>query len=227
MDDGLRGGRDRHRRRTPGLRPDLAVRVRGDRQPTPRGERGPAHDYDADHGGIESLGGFLAMFALNLADVPDARRALLADRALIPDAIDESLRSTRPPQRFRRRLTVDMEMHGRTIRPVTTSAWPMARPIATRGSFLTPTSTTSAAGRAVTWGSAAEYTPASARWWRGWPCVSCSRSGCRESRSSHASSATSRGCRQRHFAAQYDCASPDADGSSRHAAWPAPTSKLP
>ena len=28
--------------------------------------------------GIESLGGFLAMFALNLADVPDARRALLA-----------------------------------------------------------------------------------------------------------------------------------------------------
>jgi cytochrome P450 len=66
--------------------------------------------------GIESLGGFLAMFALNLADVPDARRALLAERALIPDAIEESLRYNTSAQRFRRRLTVDMEMHGRTMR---------------------------------------------------------------------------------------------------------------
>jgi cytochrome P450 len=66
--------------------------------------------------GIESLGGFLAMFGLNLADVPDARRALLAERALIPDAIEESLRYNTSAQRFRRRLTVDMEMHGRTMR---------------------------------------------------------------------------------------------------------------
>jgi len=66
--------------------------------------------------GIESLGGFLAMFALNLADVPDARRALVAERALIPDAIEESLRYNTSAQRFRRRLTVDMEMHGRTMR---------------------------------------------------------------------------------------------------------------
>jgi hypothetical protein len=66
--------------------------------------------------GIESLGGFLAMFALNLADFPDARRALFADPALIPDAIEESLRFNTSAQRFRRRLTADTEMHGRTMR---------------------------------------------------------------------------------------------------------------
>ena len=36
--------------------------------------------------GIESLGGFMAMFALNLADFPDARRALAREPARIPDA---------------------------------------------------------------------------------------------------------------------------------------------
>jgi cytochrome P450 len=66
--------------------------------------------------GIESLGGFLAMFALNLADFPDARRALVADIALIADAIEESLRYNTSAQRFRRRLTTDTELHGRTLR---------------------------------------------------------------------------------------------------------------
>ena len=39
--------------------------------------------------GIESLGGFMSMFALNLADFADARRAVVANPALLPDAIEE------------------------------------------------------------------------------------------------------------------------------------------
>jgi cytochrome P450 len=66
--------------------------------------------------GIESLGGFMAMFALNLADHPDARARLVADPALIPDAIEESLRFNTSAQRFRRCLTKDTELHGQTMR---------------------------------------------------------------------------------------------------------------
>src|SRR5690606_19876661 len=55
--------------------------------------------------GIESLSGFLGMFALNLADHPEARRALVADPSLIPDAIEESLRFNTSAQRFKRTLT--------------------------------------------------------------------------------------------------------------------------
>ncbi|GAA4257047.1 cytochrome P450 [Azospirillum formosense] len=66
--------------------------------------------------GIESLSGFLAMFALNLADHADARRRLVANPALIPDAIEESLRFNTSAQRFRRCLQKDVELHGQTMR---------------------------------------------------------------------------------------------------------------
>jgi cytochrome P450 len=66
--------------------------------------------------GIESLSGFMAMFALNLADHPDARRILVDDPALIPDAIEESLRFNTSAQRFKRCLTQDVELHGQTMR---------------------------------------------------------------------------------------------------------------
>lgn len=66
--------------------------------------------------GIESLSGFFGMFALNLANHPDARRALAADPALIPDAIEESLRFNTSAQRFKRTLTTDVELHGQTMR---------------------------------------------------------------------------------------------------------------
>ena len=66
--------------------------------------------------GIESLSGFLSVLALNLADHPDARRALAADPALIPDAIEESLRFNTSAQRFRRCLTEDVELHGQRMR---------------------------------------------------------------------------------------------------------------
>ncbi|QCO19772.1 cytochrome P450 (plasmid) [Azospirillum brasilense] len=66
--------------------------------------------------GIESLSGFLAMFALNLADHADARRRLAANPALIPDAIEESLRFNTSAQRFRRCVQKDVELHGQTMR---------------------------------------------------------------------------------------------------------------
>ena len=62
-----------------------------------------------------SLGGFMAMFALNLADFADARRRLVENPALIPDAIEESLRFNTSGQRFRRCLTRDLELHGQKM----------------------------------------------------------------------------------------------------------------
>lgn len=66
--------------------------------------------------GIESLSGFLTMAALNFADHPNARQALVRDPALIPDAIEESLRFNTSAQRFRRCLQKDVELHGQTMR---------------------------------------------------------------------------------------------------------------
>jgi len=66
--------------------------------------------------GIESLGGFMSMFALNLADHADARRAVVAEPALLPDAVEESLRFNTSAQRFRRCLQRDTTLHGQTMR---------------------------------------------------------------------------------------------------------------
>ena len=66
--------------------------------------------------GIESLGGFTVMFGLNMADFADARRKLVANPALIPDAIEESLRYNTSGQRFRRYIMKDTTIHGQTMR---------------------------------------------------------------------------------------------------------------
>jgi len=66
--------------------------------------------------GTESLGGFMSMFGLNLADFADARRAVVANPALLPDAMEESLRYNTSAQRFRRCLTQDVELHGQRMR---------------------------------------------------------------------------------------------------------------
>ena len=58
----------------------------------------------------------MAMFALNLADHADARAAVVADPALLADAIEESLRYNTSAQRFRRSLQRDVEMHGKVMR---------------------------------------------------------------------------------------------------------------
>jgi cytochrome P450 len=66
--------------------------------------------------GTESLGGFMAMFGLNMADHADARRQCVANPALLADAIEESLRFNTSAQRFRRCLTRDVELHGQTMK---------------------------------------------------------------------------------------------------------------
>lgn len=67
--------------------------------------------------GIESLSGFLAMLGLNLAQHPDARRALVANPDAIPDAIEESLRFNTSAQRFRRCVQAETTLHGQTMQP--------------------------------------------------------------------------------------------------------------
>jgi cytochrome P450 len=66
--------------------------------------------------GIESLGGFMSMFACNMADFADARRQCVANPALLADAMEESLRFNTSAQRFRRCLTRDVELHGQNMR---------------------------------------------------------------------------------------------------------------
>ena len=66
--------------------------------------------------GVESLGGFMMMFAYNLAALPEAREAVVREPALIADALEESLRFNTSAQRFRRRLMRDVELHGETMK---------------------------------------------------------------------------------------------------------------
>lgn len=66
--------------------------------------------------GVESLSSFMSMFALNLHDYPEARRRIVADRALIDPAIEESLRFNTSAQRFKRTVMSDIELHGQTLR---------------------------------------------------------------------------------------------------------------
>ena len=66
--------------------------------------------------GVESLGGFMMMFAYNLATFDEARRQVVANPTLLPDAIEESLRYNTSAQRFRRRLMKDVTLHGQTMK---------------------------------------------------------------------------------------------------------------
>jgi cytochrome P450 len=66
--------------------------------------------------GVESLSSFLAMFTLNLAQNPEARHRVAADPALIPQAMEESLRLNTSAQRFRRVLLRDATWHGVTMK---------------------------------------------------------------------------------------------------------------
>ena len=66
--------------------------------------------------GVESLGGFMMMFAYNLATFPEAQASVAADPDLLADAIEESLRFNTSAQRFKRRLMRDVALHGETMR---------------------------------------------------------------------------------------------------------------
>lgn len=67
--------------------------------------------------GVESLSSFMSIFALNLAEHPDARRRLASDPALMPNAIEESLRFNTSAQRFKRTATRHIKLHGKVIAP--------------------------------------------------------------------------------------------------------------
>jgi len=66
--------------------------------------------------GVESMGGFMMMLGYNLATFDEARRAVVANPDLLPDAIEESLRFNTSAQRFRRRLMKDVTIHGQTMK---------------------------------------------------------------------------------------------------------------
>jgi cytochrome P450 len=66
--------------------------------------------------GIESLSGFLKMFAKNMAEFPEQRKLIQQDMSLLPNAIEESMRYNSSAQRFRRCLTKDVTLHGQTMR---------------------------------------------------------------------------------------------------------------
>lgn len=66
--------------------------------------------------GIESLSGFLKMFAKNMAEFPEQRKKVQMDMSLLPDAIEESMRYNSSAQRFRRCLTRDVSLHGQTMK---------------------------------------------------------------------------------------------------------------
>src|SRR5207342_229444 len=50
-----------------------------------------------------------------LADYPDQRRELVADRSLIPNAVEEILRLEPPALQACRYVTRDVELHGQTV----------------------------------------------------------------------------------------------------------------
>ena len=66
--------------------------------------------------GVESLGGFMMMFAYNLATYGESQAAVVANPALLTDSVEESLRFNTSAQRFRRRLMKDVTLHGQTMR---------------------------------------------------------------------------------------------------------------
>ena len=66
--------------------------------------------------GVESLSSFMSVFMLNLHDHPEARARCAADPAMIPKAIEESLRLNTSAQRFKRVVARETQLHGQTLK---------------------------------------------------------------------------------------------------------------
>ncbi|MFF0225808.1 cytochrome P450 [Streptomyces sp. NPDC004629] len=65
--------------------------------------------------GVETTGRLFGWMGKVLADHPAQRRELVADRSLIPNAIEELLRFEPPGPHVARYVTEDVEYHGRTV----------------------------------------------------------------------------------------------------------------
>ncbi len=66
-------------------------------------------------GGNDTVTGLLSGAACLLTQHPEQRAKLLADRSLIPNAVEEFLRLTSPVQNLARTTTRDVELHGRVV----------------------------------------------------------------------------------------------------------------
>ncbi|MGH8265292.1 MAG: cytochrome P450 [Steroidobacterales bacterium] len=66
--------------------------------------------------GVESLSSFMTMFALNLADHPEARDRVARTPALLEQAFEESLRLNTSAQRFKRVIRKPIELHGEKLK---------------------------------------------------------------------------------------------------------------
>ncbi len=126
--------------------------------------------------GVESLGGFMMMFAYNLATCPEAREAVVENPDLLADAIEESLRFNTSAQRFRRRLMKDVELHGQNMREGDFVCLAYGSGNRDERQFRIPTAMTFHASRAAISGLAAACMPVSARRSPGSPLRSPSRS---------------------------------------------------
>lgn len=65
--------------------------------------------------GNETTNRVIGHMGKNLAEYPDQRRDLVADRDLIPNAIEELLRFEPPALQTCRYVTTDVELHGQTV----------------------------------------------------------------------------------------------------------------
>ncbi len=125
--------------------------------------------------GVESLGGFMMMFAYN-RPVRRRGRRWSENPDLLADAIEESLRFNTSAQRFRRRLMKDVELHGKNMREGDFVCLAYGSGNRDERQFRIPTAMTFHASRAAIAGLAAACMPVSARRSPGSPLGSPSRS---------------------------------------------------
>ena len=119
---------------------------------------------------------------------PDQRAELVADPALIPQAVEEVLRCEPPSYHFCRWSTKDTEFHGQVIPAESIVVVIPPTTTATSGCARTPTSSTSTASRSSTSRSASARTTAWAPTWPASRPASRWRRSCRGSRSGRATS---------------------------------------
>ena len=103
--------------------------------------------------GNETTGRLIGWLGKLLGDHPDQRRALVEDRSLIPNAIEETLRFQPTGLHLARYVARDVESTARRCPPGARCSCSSARRTATSGATPIPTGTTSAAtGQHLTFG---------------------------------------------------------------------------
>ena len=117
-----------------------------------------------------------------LLEHPDQRRLLLDDPALIPSAVEESLRMFPAFAHFRRTATCDTELAGQTIREGEKVVMWYVSSGRDETATRSRTASTCAATPSIRRSAPAVGTSASAPRWRVWSCGCCSRRRSRATR---------------------------------------------